>query len=112
LKVLRQIIRAPRLSGGNLLRSRKDLRRVLQDISGKTRVNHSPVLDVVPGKHRYTNEDNEENNSQQGQTESGRPESFLDADTQVCSSGLKLYCLLTGNDRKAALCWRATKRFR
>src|SRR5262249_26477682 len=47
-------------------------------------------------------ENNEKNDSQQGQTERGRPESFLDADAQAVSIGLKLYCLLTATVWKAS----------
>ena len=104
LKVLRQVVGTPDLACGDLFRRGKNLGGVLQDVAGQPGVNHSRVLDVIPGEDRGANEDNKEDDAKQGQTERGCPESFLDADTQVFSIGLKFYCLLS------KLVWKARVR--
>src|SRR5689334_17437872 len=94
LQVSGEFVRAHRLARRDRHRPGKDLRCVLKDVPGKSRVDHPRILYVVPRKYRRAEKYEEKNDAKQGQPKLRRPKSFLNADSQNGSSRLKLHFLL------------------
>ena len=84
-EVFRQVIGSPGLRSGNVLRSRKYLGGVLENVSGKARINHARILDIEVGEDSPGDQKNGEDDTQNRQANDRSEKSSLNADLQTFS---------------------------
>src|SRR4029077_11093314 len=94
LQVGRQFAGCENLTRRYFFRRGENLSGVLQNIAGEPGINHVPVLYVVIAKDTGRDHKTTEDRAEQNQSVARRPESFLYADAQGFSNGLKSKCLL------------------
>src|SRR5690242_13844069 len=82
-----EILRAPGLPHGNVFGCGENLRGVLKHFSGKSRVDHARVLDVVIGENAASDEKTGEYDPQDRQPYFGSEKSFSDSNAQTMAPG-------------------------
>src|SRR5260221_2886155 len=74
-----KLFRADGLADGDVLGSRENLRRALQDVAGQAGVDHAGIFFVGGREEARCGQKKREEHSENGQTETGRPKNFQDA---------------------------------
>src|SRR5260221_14555246 len=78
-----KLFRADGLADGDVLGSRENLRRALQDVAGQAGVDHAGIFCVGVREEARCGQKNREEHSENGQTETGRPKTFQDANAHT-----------------------------